>query len=64
MFLSSLIEVVPLLKVGGKVSSLNQKKVDAVEYSCNALRLHVNTGMLRMAKVFKFNIYANNGLLI
>jgi hypothetical protein len=61
MFLGSLIDIVPLLKVEG---SLNQKKVDAVEYSCNAIRLHVNTGMLRMMRFFKFNVHANNRLLI
>lgn len=61
MFLGSLIDIVPLLKVEG---FLNQKKVDAVEYSCNALRLHVNTGMLRMTRIFRFNVHANNGLLI
>lgn len=41
MFLGSLNDDVPLLKVGGKISNINEKKSDAIEYSCNTSRLHV-----------------------
>ena len=60
MFLGSLIDVVPLLKVEGEVSYINEKKSDAIDYSCNALRLHVRSRWQGQIQ----NVYSNKGLLI
>ena len=59
MFFGSLNDIVPLLKVGGKVSNTNKKSA-AIEYSCNASRLHVR---LRWQGQIQ-NAYSNKGLLI